>query len=213
MPRSSDSSVAHRLRVWWWSRWARVAILVRAGGLAIRCLERVLRLEPRRNGARLQIAALAAALGDPRRAEAEVADALAIDPADGEAHVKLGILLDQREAWHEAEISFRAGLAHDAGLYRGWYGLGMCLIKQGRLAEALHPLEQCTRCQPDYPNAWYQLARVHHDLGHGGEARRLAQRLEGMAPRAASHLRREFELSAAFGGVAFPQSDRSPGWR
>lgn len=205
-------SLRSRLARSFWVYCTRAALALGQRRRAMACLDHLARLAPEEAAPHLYIATLAAAVGDPDRAEREVMAAIALDPANGAARHQLGCLLEERERFAEAEDHFRCAIELDASLYRAWYGLGMCLVKQGRLAEALRPLEEATRREPAFPHAWYQLARAHHDLGHGGEARQILARLERSEPRVASHLRRELELAAAFGGVQFQNSDRSHGW-
>jgi hypothetical protein len=55
----------------------------------------------------------------------------------------------------------------------------------------VHALERTTRLQPLSPHAWYQLARVHVECGHGQAAHAVMAHLRGFEPRVAEQLERE----------------------
>jgi Tfp pilus assembly protein PilF len=77
---------------------------------------------------------------------------------------------------------------------RAWYGLGLVLVRQGRLEEALSVLKRNTQLQPMSPFGWYQLARVHVDLKQTDEARAVIRHLKGFEPKVAAQLERETGL-------------------
>ncbi len=203
------SVLRNRITQWGWTQRARIALALGKQRTAIQCFENLLQFNPLHRGARTSIATLSAELGDPARAELEISRIVADHPDDAAAHFNLGYLLEQREALHEAETCFRHAVELDARLDRAWYGLGLCLIKQGRLAESVRPLEECTRLQPMSPYAWYQLARANHDLGRHEEAGHIVERLQGFEPKVAAQLRRELEIpdDDAFG--TFPMAGRA----
>jgi len=198
------SALRNRIIQWGWAQRARLALALGKQRSAIQCFENLLELDPLHRSARTSIATLAAELGDPVRAEREITRIVADHPHDAAAHFNLGYLLEQREALHEAEHCFRRAVELDARLDRAWYGLGLCLIKQGRLAESVRPLEECTRLQPMSPYAWYQLARAEHDLGRLENARGIIERLQGFEPKVAAQLRRELEMPGDDAYGAFP---------
>ena len=74
---------------------------------------------------------------------------------------------------------------------RAWYGLGLVLVRQGRLEEALAALKRNTQLQPMSPFGWYQIARVHVDLKQTEEARAVIRHLKGFEPKVAAQLERE----------------------
>ena len=80
---------------------------------------------------------------------------------------------------------------------RAWYGLGLVLVRMGRLPEALAALKRNTQLQPMSPFGWYQLARVHVDLAQPEQARAVIRHLKGFEPKVAAQLERETGLSAA----------------
>ena len=77
---------------------------------------------------------------------------------------------------------------------RAWYGLGLVLIRQGRLEDALAALQRNTQLQPMSPFGWYQLARVHVDLKQPNEALKVIRHLKGFEPKVAAQLERETGL-------------------
>ncbi|MEO6363536.1 MAG: tetratricopeptide repeat protein [Caldimonas sp.] len=100
--------------------------------------------------------------------------------------------LDQHEA---AEAAFRSALALDAKLDRAWYGLGLTLIRQGRLEDAVAALRRNTELQPLSPFGWYQLARVHANRREPEKARKIIEHLRGFEPKVAKQLERETGLA------------------
>ena len=95
-----------------------------------------------------------------------------------------------------AEAAFRAAIALDEKADRAWYGLGLVLVRQGRLDEALVSFKRNTKLQPMSPYAWYQMARVHIDLKQPDEARNVITHLKGFEPKVAAQLERETGIKA-----------------
>jgi Tfp pilus assembly protein PilF len=77
---------------------------------------------------------------------------------------------------------------------RAWYGLGLVLVRQGRLDEAAIALKRNTQLQPMSPFGWYQLARVHFDLRQVDEALAVVRHLKGFEPKVAAQLEREMAV-------------------
>ena len=94
-----------------------------------------------------------------------------------------------------AEAAFRRALALDPKLDRAWYGLGLSLIRQGRLDDAVDALKRNTELQPMSPFGWYQLARVHVDRSEPEKARRIIAHLQRFEPKVAAQLERETGLA------------------
>lgn len=119
---------------------------------------------------------------------------VALQP-DAAAHwFNRGYVLEQLRRPEAAEASFRRALALDQRLDRAWYGLGLTLIAQGRLDEALQALQRNTELQPMSPYAWYQMARIHADRAETEQARRIIRHLQGFEPKVAAQLVRETGL-------------------
>jgi len=107
----------------------------------------------------------------------------------------LAFLRDAMNQHPEAEAAFRRALALDPKLDRAWYGLGLSLIRQGRLDEAVDALKRNTELQPMSPFGWYQLARVHANRSEPEKARRIIAHLQSFEPKVAAQLKRETGLA------------------
>lgn len=126
------------------------------------------------------------------------AQALALQPEACNAHFNHAFVAEQLDQLAVAEEGFRAALQIDEKMDRAWYGLGLVLVRQGRLQEALQALDRNTRLQPMSPFGWYQMARVHVDLQQPEEARAVIRHLKGFEPKVAAQLEQETGLRAGF---------------
>lgn len=120
---------------------------------------------------------------------------LALQPQTSNAHFNHAFIAEQLGQLEVAEQGFRAALQIEEKMDRAWYGLGLVLVRQGRLGEALEALQRNTKLQPMSPFGWYQLARVHVDLQQTDEARAVIRHLKGFEPKVAAQLERETGLS------------------
>jgi tetratricopeptide (TPR) repeat protein len=107
----------------------------------------------------------------------------------------LAFLRDAANRHTDAEAAFRRALALDPKLDRAWYGLGLSLIRQGRLDEAVDALKRNTELQPMSPFGWYQLARVHANRSEPEKARKIIAHLQRFEPKVAAQLQRETGLA------------------
>jgi len=107
----------------------------------------------------------------------------------------LGFLRDAMDQHPAAEAAFRRAVALDPKLDRAWYGLGLSLIRQGRLDDAVEALKRNTELQPMSPFGWYQLARVHANRSEPEKARRIIAHLQRFEPKVAAQLERETGLA------------------
>jgi tetratricopeptide (TPR) repeat protein/nucleoside phosphorylase len=108
--------------------------------------------------------------GAPERAIPVFKRALEIQPSM-ELYDMLGRSFGQLERWPEAETSFREAIAlasDDAALLRS---LGICIMKQGRLDEAIKVLLQHMRLVPD-DHEIEQLIAELRAIAAGGDMRR-----------------------------------------
>jgi tetratricopeptide (TPR) repeat protein len=94
----------------------------------------------------------------------------------------------------DAEKAFKAAIQIDPKMDRAWYGLGLVLVRQRRLEESLMAFKRNTELQSMSPFAWYQMARVHVELGHPDEALAVMRHLNGFEPKVAAQLERETGL-------------------
>lgn len=127
-----------------------------------------------------------------------IADAQALvagHPQRGAADwFNLAYLLEKRGRHLHAEPAFRRALQMDAKLDRAWYGLGLTLVRLGRLEEAVTALKRNTELQPMSPYGWVQLARLHLQRHESDEAKRIIRHLKGFEPQVAARLERETGL-------------------
>ena len=68
------------------------------------------------------------------------------------------------------------------------------LVRQRRFEEALMAFKRNTELQSMSPFAWYQMARVHMELGQTEEALTVMRHLKGFEPKVAAQLERETGL-------------------
>ena len=143
-----------------------------------------------RSHLRAQDGRIRPALEDAERLVARHADRKAAD------WFNLGFLRDAAADPTGAEAAFRRALELDPKLDRAWYGLGLALIRQERLEDAIAALKRNTDLQPLSPFGWYQLARVHAERSEPEKARRVIAHLKQFEPKVAAQLERETGLAA-----------------
>jgi Tfp pilus assembly protein PilF len=119
---------------------------------------------------------------------------LKLQPQVSNAHFNHAFVAEELGLTEVAEQGFRAALQIEEKMDRAWYGLGLVLVRQGRLSEALDALKRNTTLQPMSPFGWYQMARVHVDLHQPEEARAVIRHLKGFEPKVAAQLERETGL-------------------
>lgn len=119
---------------------------------------------------------------------------LKLQPHTSNAHFNHAFVAEELGQTDVAERGFRAALQIEEKMDRAWYGLGLVLVRQGRLSEALDALKHNTKLQPMSPFGWYQMARVHVDLHQPEEARAVIRHLKGFEPKVAAQLERETGL-------------------
>jgi Tfp pilus assembly protein PilF len=119
---------------------------------------------------------------------------LRLQPEVSNAHFNHAFVAEELGLTEVAEQGFRAALQIEEKMDRAWYGLGLVLVRQGRLSEALDALKRNTTLQPMSPFGWYQMARVHVDLHQPEEARAVIRHLKGFEPKVAAQLERETGL-------------------
>jgi tetratricopeptide (TPR) repeat protein len=110
------------------------------------------------------------------------------------AHFNQAFVCEELGRLDNAERGFRAAIAIEEKMDRAWYGLGLVLVRQGRLEDAVVALKRNTQLQPMSPFGWYQLARVHMDLKQANDALLVIRHLQGFEPKVAAQLERETGL-------------------
>ena len=76
---------------------------------------------------------------------------------------------------------------------RAWYGLGLVLVRSGKLHEALDAFRRNIKLQPFSPYGYYQLAMTLHHLGDAAEAEKVYEELKKFEPKYAATLRRDID--------------------
>lgn len=120
--------------------------------------------------------------------------ALALTPANANAHFNVGFVCEELGRSQEAEHAFRAALQIDEKMDRAWYGLGLVLVRQRRFEESLTAFKRNTELQAMSPFAWYQMARVHMEMHAPDKALEVMRHLNGFEPKVAAQLERETGL-------------------
>ena len=110
-----------------------------------------------------------------------------------------GFLREQAADIEGACQCFEKAVALDDQLDRAWYGLGLCLVRQGKLDEAIHALRRNTQLQPMSPHGWVQLARVHEQRQEPEQVRKIIEHLQGFEPKVAAELMRESGMRLSSG--------------
>jgi predicted CXXCH cytochrome family protein len=153
-----------------------------------------LELNGDRPDAHLSLAALDAKQGAPERAEAELQRARSLDPAFVPASVNLADLyrLQGRDA--AAESVLREALARTPRAPSLWHALGLVLVRERRLGEAIDALGAATRLGPDDPRSGYVYAVALHDAGRRSDALRELARVLAHHP---------YDRDSLAAGVAF----------
>jgi tetratricopeptide (TPR) repeat protein len=114
-----------------------------------------------------------------------------LEPTKSNSHFNVAFASSELGQLYEAEAQFRAALKIENNMDRAWYGLGLVLVRQGRTAEALEAFKINTKLQPMSPYGWYQLGRVHKELGDMDAAEKVVHKLNGFEPKVAAQLARD----------------------
>ena len=126
--------------------------------------------------------------------------ALVQTPNNANAHFNVGFVCEELGRSQQAELAFKAAIQIDEKLDRAWYGLGLTLVRQQRFEDSLAAFKRNTELQSMSPFAWYQMARVHMEMGQPQEALAVMRHLKGFEPKVAAQLERETGLK--LGGPA-----------
>ena len=120
--------------------------------------------------------------------------ALVQTPNNANAHFNVGFVCEELGRSLQAELAFKAAIQIDEKLDRAWYGLGLALVRQQRFEDSLAAFKRNTELQSMSPFAWYQMARVHMEMGQPQEALAVMRHLKGFEPKVAAQLERETGL-------------------
>jgi tetratricopeptide (TPR) repeat protein len=121
--------------------------------------------------ARLNLAVLAIALGEPELARAEYETALRLGPWFVPAYVNLADLHRQAQRDDEAERVLRTGLARVGDSAELFHALGLTLVRQGRAPAAMAELARAAELAPESPRYAYVYGIALHSAGEVERAR------------------------------------------
>jgi predicted CXXCH cytochrome family protein len=165
-----------------------------AEGRATAELAAALALNADRPEAHLSLAAMYAKQGAPDRAEAELQRARSIDPAFAPASVNLADLYRLQGRDPAAESVLREALTRTPRAPALWHALGLVLVRERRLSEAIDALGAAARLDPDDPRSGYVYAVALHDAGQRQQALHELSRVLGRHP---------YDRDSLAAGVAF----------
>jgi tetratricopeptide (TPR) repeat protein len=190
------SRLLRRLRRGFWNQMAAWSALFRRKDRAIDFYRKILADDPGDARALASIGFQQAQAGENRAALETFNRVVALAPDNAEAHFNRGYLLQGFNDHDAAMAAFSDAIAINPDHDRALYGLALSLIARHRLDEAVAPLKRNTKLQPMSPYGWYQLARVHFDLGRPEETQRILDHLTTFEPKVARQLARETGLTA-----------------
>jgi tetratricopeptide (TPR) repeat protein len=113
--------------------------------------------------AHMNMGALEAHLGNAAEGEAAYRRAMRMQPAFIAPYVNLADLYRQQAREQDAERVLREAIAADPGSGDARYGLGLSLVRQKRLREAIPQFERAAQLRPDLPRYAYAYAVALHD--------------------------------------------------
>jgi len=89
---------------------------------------------------------------------------------DAQTHVAAGIAAAIKNAWHEAEVSFRKALELEPDLAEAHFNLGLVFMNTCRPADAAGCFSQAISLIPNFPEAFNNLGLVLRNMGKLNEA-------------------------------------------
>jgi tetratricopeptide (TPR) repeat protein len=135
---------------------------------------RVLAIDPHLRGIHFRIGRLL--LSKPKtetakeEAKQEFEEELKLDPRNAGGEYVLGELARQARDFPQAIEHFTRASQLDPMMGDAFIGLGKSLVSAGRIADAIAPLENAVKLQPENPVAHYQLAFAYRRSGRTPEA-------------------------------------------
>ena len=122
---------------------------------------------------------------DSEVAKREFEEELKIDPNSAASEFLLGEIARQAGQWEEAIGHFGRATKLDEGFVEAYLALGISMNGAGKFADAVTPLENYVKMQPDDPAGHYQLATAYARTGRKQDAQRemaLQQETAAKAP-------------------------------
>jgi tetratricopeptide (TPR) repeat protein len=115
--------------------------------------------------------------------------AVKIWPSSGNNYA-LGQAYMNAERYSDADREFNTVLRMDPDKPNGNFGMGLNFSKQGRYEDAILQFKEAIRIDPKFYDGHAELGYAYADLGEMGEAQRLVDTLEQVAPELADTLSR-----------------------
>lgn len=106
------------------------------------------------------------------KAKKELIDELAVNPGNAAAEFILGEIARRAADWDTAIKHFERASELDAGFSEAYLARGMSLAGAGNFADAIPPLQQYVKMQPEDPAGHYQLAIAYSRTGNKQAAER-----------------------------------------
>ena len=131
------------------------------------CFENCLALTPERPSIHGNLGITLFHLGLPRESVAHLQNATAGDPEHREAWACLGLAHDANGDWQLAIDALTSALGLSDRSSALWFSKGQCLMRLGRVNEALKAFDRCVDIDPTFAAAWSArggLLREMHQL-------------------------------------------------
>ena len=155
---------------------------------AITQYKKILEQNPQRHGIHYRMGRLflTKTPADSDDAKKEFEEELKIDPNSAASEFLLGEIARQAGQWEESIRRFGRAIKLDEGFVEAYLALGISMNADGKFADAVEPLEDYVKMQPDDPGGHYQLATAYARTGRKQDAQRemaLQQEMAAKAPR------------------------------
>ena len=155
---------------------------------AITQYRKILEQNPQRHGIHYRMGRLFLTKSPPDAEDAskEFEEELKLDPNSAASEFLLGEIARQAGQWEEAIRHFGRATKLDEGFVEAYLALGISMNADGKFADAVEPLEDYVKMQPDDPAGHYQLATAYARTGRKQDAQRemaLQQETAAKAPR------------------------------
>jgi tetratricopeptide (TPR) repeat protein len=102
---------------------------------------------------------------DPRREEADLRCAVALDPGNVDIWVGLGHMAAEREQWGEAIKCYEAGIKADPLNFFPWYGRAMVYMKLRRFKKSLQDINTAIKIAPNCAYGYEVRGRIYDKMG------------------------------------------------
>ena len=155
---------------------------------AITQYRKILEQNPQRHGIHYRMGRLFLTKTPPdvENARNELEEELKVDPNSAASEFLLGEMARQAGHWEDAISHFGKAAKLDEGFVEAYLALGMSMNAASKFADAVAPLENYVKLQPDDPAGHYQLATAYARTGRKQDAQRemtLQQETAAKAPR------------------------------